>query len=47
MTRGWPLFLCICLLATAPLYSRTLGQVAVGVLFALWLLTLVDVRRRV
>ena len=44
MTRGLPLFLVICLLATAPLYSRTLGQVAVGVLFALWILTLTNVK---
>lgn len=44
--KGWPLFLLICLLASAPLYSRTLGQVAVGILFFLWLLTLTSVRRR-
>ncbi|MBA3565226.1 MAG: hypothetical protein H0W31_00035 [Actinobacteria bacterium] len=46
MTRGWPLFVVICALATVPLYSRTLGALAVGALFALWLLTLVSVKQR-
>ncbi len=39
MTRGLPLFALICFLATVPLYSRTLGALAVGALGALWLLT--------
>jgi hypothetical protein len=43
--RGLPLFLVICLLATVPLYSRTLGQIAVGLLFALWLLTLTSIKQ--
>jgi len=43
--RGLPLFLLIAFLATAPLYSRTLGALAVGALFALWLLTLVSVKQ--
>ena len=46
MTRGWPLFVVICFLATVPLYSRTLGALAVGALFALWLLTLTSVKQR-
>lgn len=45
MTRGLPLFLVICALAVAPLVDRHLGQVAVGVLFGLWLLTLTSVKR--
>jgi len=43
--RGAPLFLAIAFLVTVPLYSRTLGALAVGALFALWLLTLASVRR--
>lgn len=43
--RGLPLFLLIAFLATAPLYSRTLGALAVGALFALWLLTLTSVKQ--
>ncbi len=43
--HGLPLFLLISALATVPLYSRTLGALAVGALFALWLLTLTSVRR--
>ena len=46
MTRGWPLFVVICFLSTVPLYSRTLGALAVGALFALWFLTLTSVRQR-
>ncbi len=46
MTRGLPLFALIAALATVPLYSRTLGALAVGALFALWLLTLTSVRQR-
>jgi len=42
---GWFLALAICFLATAPLYSRTLGALAVGALFAPWLLTLTDVKQ--
>ncbi len=42
--HGLPLFLLIAFLATVPLYSRTLGALAVGALFALWLLTLTDVK---
>ncbi len=45
MTRGLPLFALIAFLATVPLYSRTLGALAVGALFALWLLTLTDVKQ--
>ncbi len=44
--RGAPLFLLIAFLATVPLYSRTLGALAVGALFALWLLTLVSVKQQ-
>ncbi len=43
--HGLPLFLLIAFLATVPLYSRTLGALAVGALFALWLVTLTSVRR--
>ncbi len=43
--RGAPLFLAIAFLSTVPLYSRTLGALAVGALFALWLLTLTSVKR--
>jgi len=43
--RGAPLFLLIAFLASAPLYSRTLGALAVGALFALWLLTLTSVKQ--
>ncbi len=45
MMRGLPLFVVICALSLVPLYSRTLGALAVGALFALWLLTLTSVRR--
>jgi hypothetical protein len=45
VTRGWPLFVVICVLAPMPLVDRRLGQVAVGVLFALWFLTLTSVKR--
>ncbi len=43
--KGLPLFLLICALALVPLYSRTLGALAVGALFALWLLTLTSVKQ--
>ncbi len=46
MTRGWPLAVTVIALASVPLYSRTLGALAVGALFALWLLTLTSVRQR-
>ena len=46
MTRGLPLFALIVFLSTVPLYSRTLGALAVGALFALWLLTLTSVKQR-
>ncbi len=46
MTRGLPLFLAIVTLGTSPLYApRPIAMVCVGVLFALWLLTLVEVKR--
>jgi hypothetical protein len=40
VTRGLLLFIAICLLAAMPLVDRRAGQVAVGVLFAMWILTL-------
>jgi len=43
--RGWPLFVTVIALGCVPLYSRTLGALAVGALFALWLLTLTSVKR--
>ena len=43
--RGLPLFALICFLSVVPLYSRTLGALAVGALGALWLLTLTDVKQ--
>ncbi len=43
--KGAPLFLLICFLSTVPLYSRTLGALAVGALGVLWLLTLTSVKR--
>ena len=46
MLKGAPLFLLICLLASAPLYSRTLGQLAVGALAVLYLMTLTSVKSK-
>ncbi len=46
MTRGAPLFLAIVALGASPLYApRPLAMLCVGVLFALWLLTLCEVKR--
>ncbi len=43
--RGLPFFLLICLLASAPLYSQTLGAFGLGVLLALYVRWLVRVGR--
>lgn len=44
-THGWPLLVALFVLAALPIFNVFLGQLALGGIAALWLLTLTSVKQ--